>query len=78
MRVLCMNSTEVAMYAQCSDIRLLDFVGFRNELAMLDTFTKLFHFRLAKLQANPVNREKATQAQKYAIMYRDGKSSMKR
>lgn len=74
MRVLVMNDTEISYYANCMDATMLDFVGYRNELAMLNTTQSLLQFKLMNVQKLPVSRDQATKPwQQYALMYRDGK-----
>lgn len=73
MRVLVMNNAEVNRFATCVDANMLDFVGYRNELAMLGMTHALLQTRLMKLQNFSLDRNHVKPWQRYALMYRDGK-----
>ncbi|CDH54294.1 hypothetical protein RO3G_06808 [Lichtheimia corymbifera JMRC:FSU:9682] len=77
MRVLVMNETEISYYANCTDASMLDFVGYRNELAMLNTTQSLLQFKLMNVKRLPVSRDQAAKPwQQYALMYRDGQEDV--
>ncbi|KAG0168983.1 hypothetical protein DFQ28_005287 [Apophysomyces sp. BC1034] len=72
MRVLVMNDNETLNYTKCTDGSLLDFVGYRNELAMLIMTNTLLGSRLHAIERVALDRHQATWWQHYALMYRDG------
>jgi hypothetical protein len=76
MRVFVMNGAELAHYADCSNPGALDFVGFRNELAMLSVTTALLQSRVFAMKGDQLNRNNPTWWQKYALIYRDGKTNV--
>ncbi|KAF7722202.1 hypothetical protein EC973_003556 [Apophysomyces ossiformis] len=76
MRVLVMTNTEMTSYATCTNKNLLDFIGYRNELAMLIMTNNLLTSRLHAIQKVALDRQNATWWQKYALMYRDGQADV--
>lgn len=69
-----MNPLEVAYYANCSDPTLYDFIGYRNELAMLNMIIALLQSRLLTIQRLSIDRTNLKPWQRYVFMYRDGNS----
>ena len=80
MRVMVMSELEISSYLNCTDGRFLDFVGFRNELAMFNTVNALLQTRLMALRKVVLDIMNPNLYQKYALMYRQGmkKSNHKR
>ncbi|KAI9319676.1 hypothetical protein BX666DRAFT_1915131 [Dichotomocladium elegans] len=77
MRVLVMNPIETQYYAECTNASEFDFIGYRNELAMLSTVQKLLQSRLMNVNNCPADRNAAATAwQRYALMYRDGQQDV--
>ncbi|KAL1932934.1 hypothetical protein VTP01DRAFT_8612 [Rhizomucor pusillus] len=72
MRVLMMNPLEVKYYANCSDSTLYEFIGYRNELAMLNMTIALLQNRLLAIQKLSVDRTHLKPWQRFIFMYRDG------
>lgn len=77
MRVLMMNPLEVKYYANCSDSTLYEFIGYRNELAMLNMTIALLQNRLLAIQKLSVDRTHLKPWQRFIFMYRDGIISSK-
>lgn len=73
MRVLVMNSMETKYYSICADEQLLDFVGYRNELAMLSMTLALLNNRLHAIKPLDVDVNNITYWQRFCLMYRKGK-----
>ncbi|KAI8340520.1 hypothetical protein BC941DRAFT_348088 [Chlamydoabsidia padenii] len=71
-----MNGVELAHYEHCSDPHALEFVGFRNELAMLSVTTGLIQSRVFAMKNDQLNRVNPTWWQKYALIYRDGQENL--
>ena len=73
MRIMVMNELELSCYLDCTDSSLLDFVGYRNEISMLNTINALLQARLMAIRNFSADTKHITSWQKYAIMYRQGK-----
>ncbi|OAD72856.1 hypothetical protein PHYBLDRAFT_169118 [Phycomyces blakesleeanus NRRL 1555(-)] len=76
MRVLVMNQTEAKIYIQCKDSQQLEWVGYRNELAMVAMTCALLQSRLNAIRAVELNRETTRWVQRCALMYRDGQEQI--
>jgi hypothetical protein len=76
MRVLVMNDIETEYYAECTDSKLLDFVGYRNELSMIAMTLAFLKIRLQSLKTvNLDNDEHMADCKKFSLMYRKGACS---
>lgn len=77
-RVLVMNATETKQYLEAAKEREdLEFVGYRNEYAMLEILQGLLNSKLFSI-ANPgLDIENATLWQQQALYYRKGLSSQR-
>ncbi|ORZ24753.1 hypothetical protein BCR42DRAFT_317551 [Absidia repens] len=71
-----MNDAELHHYSNCTDSNRLNFVGFRNELAMLSVTNQLIQSRIFAMNSVQLNRDHPTWWQKYALMYRDGQEKL--
>ncbi|GAA5811478.1 hypothetical protein MFLAVUS_004915 [Mucor flavus] len=76
MRVLVMNSMETKYYSICADEQLLDFVGYRNELAMLSMTLALLNNRLHAIKPLDVDVNNITYWQRFCLMYRKGQQDI--
>jgi hypothetical protein len=73
MRVLVMNDTETEFYMKCTDSKLLDFVGYRNELSMIGMTLQFLKIRLQSLKTVSLSDDKhMADCKKFALMYRRG------
>lgn len=74
MRVLVMNRLETQYYSTCTDAKLLDFVGYRNELSMLSMTAGLLSYRLRNLRSVQYTIDDSMEYwHKFSLMYRAGK-----
>ncbi|KAI8100068.1 uncharacterized protein BX664DRAFT_255930 [Halteromyces radiatus] len=71
-----MNDTELFHYRDCTDSDRLDFISYRNELAMLSVTTILLQSRVLALKNDVINRDTPTWWQRYALIYRDGQERL--
>ncbi|KAI8147792.1 hypothetical protein BJV82DRAFT_507046 [Fennellomyces sp. T-0311] len=71
-----MNELEITSYLNCTDGRFLDFVGFRNELAMLNTINALLQTRLMAIRNVILDCTNLNPHQRYALMYRQGQEQV--
>ncbi|KAI7851658.1 hypothetical protein BDC45DRAFT_445119 [Circinella umbellata] len=71
-----MNELELSCYLKCTDSSLLDFVGYRNEITMLNTINALLQARLMAIRKFSVDTTHITSWQKYAILYRQGQEKL--
>ncbi|CAO0790008.1 unnamed protein product [Mucor circinelloides] len=76
MRVLVMNSIETEHYAICADARLLDFVGYRNEITMISMTLSLLKSKLHAIKSVHLETEHIPYWQKFALMYRTGQEDV--
>ncbi|KAI9263181.1 hypothetical protein BDA99DRAFT_509528 [Phascolomyces articulosus] len=76
MRIMVMNELELSNYLNCTDASLLDFVGYRNEITMLNTVNALLQARLIAIRNFSLNCSNLTPWQKYAMMYRQGQENL--
>lgn len=72
-RVLIMNETETTVYMQADHRELLDFVGYRNELAMLEILGAMLAQKYQSLTVNePDTGNQLHPWQQSALYYREG------
>ncbi|KAI9020710.1 hypothetical protein CLU79DRAFT_703687 [Phycomyces nitens] len=71
-----MNQAEADIYSQCRDPQLLEWVGYRNELAMVAMTCALLQSRLNAIRAVVLNRDTTRWVQRCALMYRDGQEQI--
>ncbi|KAI9488531.1 hypothetical protein BDB00DRAFT_847661 [Zychaea mexicana] len=76
MRIMVMNELELSCYQNCTDAAQLDFVGYRNEIAMLNTINALLQTRLRAIRNFTIDCKNITQWQRYALMYRKGQEAV--
>ncbi|CAO3643652.1 unnamed protein product [Cunninghamella blakesleeana] len=73
MRIFVMNSSDIYYYRDCQNSDQLEFISFRNELAMVSIFKQLLQSRLVNLKQTELDRENITTiSQQFALIYRDG------
>ena len=72
-RVLVMNSTETENYMSADRRELLDFVGYRNEFAMLNTLATLLNYKVQSLLRTEPDLPEPKPWQLDALEYRAGK-----
>lgn len=71
-RVLVMNEIETTHYLSVDQREYLDFIGYRNEYAMVETLHKLLTSKLLKLKNAELNLNAVNEWQKSAMYYRTG------
>ncbi|KAG2182609.1 hypothetical protein INT44_005588 [Umbelopsis vinacea] len=71
-RVLVMNSTETENYMSADRRELLDFVGYRNEFAMLNTLATLLNYKVQSLLGTEPDVPEPKPWQQDALEYRAG------
>ncbi|CAO3664498.1 unnamed protein product [Umbelopsis ramanniana] len=71
-RVLVMNSTETENYMSADRRELLDFVGYRNEFAMLNTLATLLNYKVQSLLGTEPELPEPKHWQLDALEYRAG------
>lgn len=73
MRIFVMNPSDIYYYCNCENSDQLEFISFRNEVAMLCIFKQLLQSRLINLKQPELDRENITSvSQKFALIYRNG------
>ncbi|KAI9308971.1 hypothetical protein BJ944DRAFT_155197 [Cunninghamella echinulata] len=71
-----MNDSERYYYKNCQNIHQLEFISYRNELAMLSVFKSLLHSRIMTLKQPELDRENLSTTQQFALIYRDGQDTL--